>query len=61
MQPIRTEEDAMELLRAVKALAVISAWSGLGLFEALMKGPMRLLDLPVHAFGSYSLVRGRRP
>lgn len=45
MQPIRTEEDATELLRAVKALAVISAWNGLGLFEALTHGPQRLLDL----------------
>ena len=49
MRPIRTEEDTMDLLRASKALAVISAWNGLGLFRVLMDGPKRLLDLDADA------------
>jgi SAM-dependent methyltransferase len=42
---LETEEDANALLDAAKALAVVSAWNGLGLFEKLRAGPLRRADL----------------
>lgn len=46
MKPLETDEDISELLRAAKALGVVSAWHGLGLFQALAKGPKRITELP---------------
>jgi SAM-dependent methyltransferase len=43
---LETERDVNEWVWAAKALAVVSAWSGLGLFERLRAGPVRRADLP---------------
>lgn len=49
MNPIRTESDIDALLRATRALAVITAWHELGLFDALADGPRPLGELPADA------------
>ncbi len=46
MKPIYAEGDIDALLRASRALAVIAAWSELGLFDALAEGPRALAELP---------------
>jgi 2-polyprenyl-3-methyl-5-hydroxy-6-metoxy-1,4-benzoquinol methylase len=46
---LETEEDANAWLDAAKALAVVSAWSAVGLFERLQAGPVRRADLPADA------------
>ncbi len=46
---LETEEDANGWLNAAKALAVVSAWSALGLFEKLQAGPVRRGDLAADA------------
>ncbi len=46
MNPIRTESDIDALLRGSRALAVITAWNELGLFDALAEGPRLLDELP---------------
>ena len=43
---LETEEDSDKWLEAAKALAVVSAWSAVGLFERLQGGPVRQADLP---------------
>ena len=43
---LETEEDSDKWLEAAKALAVVSAWSAVGLFERLQGGPVRQVDLP---------------
>jgi len=42
---ISSERDATEWLWHAKALAVVSAWSQLGLFERMSAGPVRIEDL----------------
>ncbi len=46
---LETEEDSNEWLEAAKALAVVSAWSALGLFERLQAGPVAPAELPADA------------
>ena len=46
MNPIRSETDIDTLLRSAKALAVITSWNELGLFQALAAGPKALRELP---------------
>jgi SAM-dependent methyltransferase len=45
---IASEQDVTDLTHASKALAVISAFHALGLFEALAEGPKGAEDLPVN-------------
>lgn len=45
MRPVRSVEDIDELVQSAKALAVITAWSELGLFEALAEAPRTLDEL----------------
>jgi SAM-dependent methyltransferase len=47
MRPVRGEEDIDELLRSAKALAVITAWNELGLFDKLAGGPKTIDELSV--------------
>jgi SAM-dependent methyltransferase len=42
---LETERDAVEWLSAARALAVVSAWTSLGLFERLRAGPLRIEEL----------------
>lgn len=42
---LETEDDANQWLNAAKALAVVSSWSALGLFDQLRKGPVRQGEL----------------
>lgn len=44
---LETEQDSYEWLWAAKALAAVSAWSGLGLFERLRAGPLPRGELGV--------------
>jgi SAM-dependent methyltransferase len=46
---LETEEDSNEWLNTARALAVISAWSAVGLFDRLQAGPVRRADLPADA------------
>lgn len=46
MRPVRNADDIAELLRSAKALAVVTAWSELGLFAALAEGPKAIHELP---------------
>jgi len=46
VDPVYTEHDFDELLRASKALAVIAAWNELGLFDELTAGARQLDQLP---------------
>jgi 2-polyprenyl-3-methyl-5-hydroxy-6-metoxy-1,4-benzoquinol methylase len=46
---LETERDADEMLNAAKAIAVVSAWSELGLFDRLREGPVRREGLGVDA------------
>ena len=46
---LETEEDANAWLNAAKALAVVSAWSTLGLFEKMQAGPVGRGDLGADA------------
>jgi 2-polyprenyl-3-methyl-5-hydroxy-6-metoxy-1,4-benzoquinol methylase len=43
---LETERDANEWLWAGKALAVVSAWNALGLFERLRRGPALRSEIP---------------
>jgi 2-polyprenyl-3-methyl-5-hydroxy-6-metoxy-1,4-benzoquinol methylase len=43
---LETEADSFEWLWAAKALAVVSAWNSLGLFDKLRAGPAFRRDLP---------------
>lgn len=43
---LETENDSFEWVNAAKALAVVSAWSALGLFDRLRDGPVARADLP---------------
>jgi 2-polyprenyl-3-methyl-5-hydroxy-6-metoxy-1,4-benzoquinol methylase len=43
---LETERDGLGWLEAAKALAVVSAWSGLGLFEELRAGARLRSELP---------------
>lgn len=43
---LETERDGLAWVHAARALAVVSAYSALGLFEKLRGGPMRRADLP---------------
>lgn len=43
---LETEQDAQEWFSAARALAVASAWSGLGLFEKLRAKPLLRSELP---------------
>ncbi len=47
MRHIRNEEDIDDLVRSAKALAVITAWNELGLFEKLSERPRTLDELSV--------------
>ena len=50
MQRLRNEPDIDRLRRSAHAYAVLSAWSGAGLFEALRDGePRRPSELPANA------------
>ncbi|HLK35628.1 MAG TPA: class I SAM-dependent methyltransferase [Polyangiaceae bacterium] len=42
---LETEDDVNQLLNAAKALAVVSSWSAVGLFEQLRKGPLQQGEL----------------
>lgn len=42
---LETERDAAEWVYAAKALAVVSAWNALGVFDRLRKGPLGTGDL----------------
>jgi ubiquinone/menaquinone biosynthesis C-methylase UbiE len=46
---LETEQDGLDWLAAARALAVVSAWNGLGLFEKLRGGPKRRSELPADA------------
>ena len=46
MRRIQSEDDIDELVRSAKALAVITAWSDLGLFKLLADGPKTIDELP---------------
>lgn len=46
MRRIQSEDDIDGLVRSAKALAVITAWSALGLFEELAGGPKAIDELP---------------
>lgn len=43
---LETERDGIEWLNAARALAIVGAWTSLGLFEKLRAGPMLRADLP---------------
>lgn len=43
---LESEQDAIDWLNTAKALAVVSAWSALGLFERLRAGPIAIAELP---------------
>lgn len=51
MKAIQDESDFDAMVRAAKALAVVAAWSRLGLFDALAEGPRRIDALPAHPRG----------
>ena len=44
---LETESDATSWIWGAKALAVVAAWNGLGLFERLREGPVRRSELGV--------------
>lgn len=46
---LASERDATEWVWAAKALAVVSAWSGLGLFDRMKQGPVRPSELGLDA------------
>jgi 2-polyprenyl-3-methyl-5-hydroxy-6-metoxy-1,4-benzoquinol methylase len=46
MMKLETERDGIEWLNAARALAIVSAWTSLGLFERLRAGPVLRADLP---------------
>mgnify|MGYP001090611369 CR=1 FL=1 len=43
---LETERDGVEWVYAAKALAIVSAWSALGLFDKLRNGPVPRAELP---------------
>lgn len=43
---IRTEQDIDDWVLAAKALAAVSAWNDLGLFERLRSGPVQRSEIP---------------
>jgi SAM-dependent methyltransferase len=43
---LETERDVNDWVWAAKAMAVVSAWNALGLFDAIAKGPTRVDALP---------------
>lgn len=43
---LETERDSTEWLNGARALAIVSAWSSLGLFEKLRAGPVPRAELP---------------
>jgi 2-polyprenyl-3-methyl-5-hydroxy-6-metoxy-1,4-benzoquinol methylase len=46
---LETERDVFEWVYAAKALAVVSAWNGVGLFERLRGGPLAMSEFPIDA------------
>lgn len=46
---LETDRDVNEWVYAAKALAVVSAWNGLGLFEKLRSGPVPISEVPADA------------
>ncbi len=44
---LETERDVIEWVWSAKALAVVSAWTSLGLFEQIARGPTPKSELPV--------------
>jgi SAM-dependent methyltransferase len=49
MLKLETEYDSYQWINAAKALAVVSAWNGLGLFERMRGGPVLRSELPADA------------
>jgi SAM-dependent methyltransferase len=43
---LETDRDSVEWLNTARALAIVSAWSSLGLFDKLAAGPIARADLP---------------